>query len=145
MGGCPIRQRVDASDGWSGSSPPPGSFSISCISRLVVNGSCLPSRLSRVRIPPGAPISSMHHVRNGTTALGKNVRGRASMMLHVSISQPGQRTALPWRLYGFKSRWGLQFQLSVAVHMAALSRKHCMLDGFHARCLGSTQATNRMG
>ena len=31
MGGCPIRQRVDASDGWSGSSPPPDSFSISCI------------------------------------------------------------------------------------------------------------------
>ena len=29
MGGCPIRQRVDASDGWSGSSPPPDSFSIS--------------------------------------------------------------------------------------------------------------------
>lgn len=27
------------------------------ISRLAVNGSCLPSRLSRVRIPPGAPSS----------------------------------------------------------------------------------------
>ena len=45
MGGCPIRQRVDASDGWSGSSPPPDSFSISMRCSFMLVG-CQPSKLN---------------------------------------------------------------------------------------------------
>ena len=55
MGGCPIRQRVDASDGWSGSSPPPDSFSISCVCNSTVE--CQPSKLiTWVRLPSDAPV-----------------------------------------------------------------------------------------
>ena len=54
MGGCPIRQRVDASDGWSGSSPPRDSFSISCVCNSTVE--CQPSKLIMwVRLPSDAP------------------------------------------------------------------------------------------
>lgn len=61
----------------------PASCSFTCISRLVPYGICLPSRLSRVEIPPGAPFQCQgrslvecHSVRKDSHAGSETNAGR---------------------------------------------------------------------